>query len=76
MGKNKLSKFAEMKTIDLVFQYPYGRLKEEGFDSFPLRGRWKEFFGNDNPIVLELGCGKGEYTVGLANSIPTRISSE
>ena len=72
MGKNKLSKFAEMKTIDLVFQYPYGRLKEEGFDSFPLRGRWKEFFGNDNPIVLELGCGKGEYTVGLAQLYPDK----
>lgn len=70
MGKNKLSKFAEMDTIDLVFQYPYGRLKAEGFDSFPLRGKWNSFFGNDNPIVLELGCGKGEYTVGLARLYP------
>ncbi len=72
MGKNKLSKFAEMNTIDLVFQYPYGRLKAEGFDSFPLRGRWREFFGNDNPIVLELGCGKGEYTVGLGELFPDK----
>lgn len=64
MGKNKLRKFAEMETIDLVFQYPFGRLKEE---AFPLRGRWNaEFFHNSNPIVLELGCGKGEYTTGLA----------
>ena len=72
MGKNKLSKFAEMNTIDLVFQYPYGRLKAEGFDSFPLKGKWHEFFGNHNPIVLELGCGKGEYTVGLARLFPEK----
>ncbi len=53
-----------MKTIDLVFEYPFARLQTEGF---PLRGRWNsDFFGNNNPIVLELGCGKGEYTVGLA----------
>ncbi|MDO4319708.1 MAG: tRNA (guanosine(46)-N7)-methyltransferase TrmB [Bacteroidales bacterium] len=71
MGKNKLSKFAEMETIDLVFQYPFARLKAEG--SFPLRGRWhSDFFGNDNPIVLELGCGKGEYTVGLAQLYPEK----
>lgn len=71
MGKNKLSKFAEMNTIDLVFQYPYGRLRDEGFDSFTLKGRWcADFFGNDNPIVVELGCGKGEYTVGLAQLFP------
>ncbi|MDE6334175.1 MAG: tRNA (guanosine(46)-N7)-methyltransferase TrmB [Muribaculaceae bacterium] len=72
MGKNKLSKFAEMDTIDLVFQYPFSRLKTEGFDSFPMKGRWHEFFGNDRPIVLELGCGKGEYTVGLAQLYPDR----
>ena len=70
MGKNKLSKFAEMNTIPLVFQYPFSRLKAEGFDSFPMKGRWHEFFGNDNPIVLELGCGKGEYTVGLGHLFP------
>lgn len=71
MGKNKLSKFAEMNTIPLVFQYPWRRLKDEGFNSFPLRGRWGSgFFGNDNPIVVELGCGKGEYTVGLARLFP------
>lgn len=70
MGKNKLSKFAEMAGNPLVLQYPYSRLKAEGFDSFPWRGRWHEFFGNDAPIVLELGCGKGEYTVGLARLFP------
>ena len=64
MGKNKLKKFREMETLDCVFQYPFGVLQQQGF---PLRGRWNEdYFHNDGPIVLELGCGKGEYTVGLA----------
>ncbi len=73
MGKNKLRKFAEMAEIENVFQYPFGRLKAEGFDSFPLKGRWGiDFFGNDRPIVLELGCGKGEYTVGLAKLFPEK----
>lgn len=63
MGKNKLRKFAEMEHIDCVLQYPYGVVQREGF---PWRGRWHEYFGNNHPIVLELGCGKGEYTVGLA----------
>ncbi len=65
MGKNKLKKFAEMELNPLVLQYPFGTLRREG--GFPLRGRWhSDFFHNDRPIVLELGCGKGEYTVGLA----------
>ena len=72
MGKNKLKKFAEMDTISLVFQYPFSRLQAEGRDSFPMRGRWHEFFGNNNPVVLELGCGKGEYTVGLARLYPDK----
>ena len=50
--------------MECVFQYPFAILKEKGF---PLRGKWnEEYFKNDNPIVLELGCGKGEYAVGLA----------
>lgn len=70
MGKNKLRKFADMKTIDFVFEYPFARLQAEGF---PLSGRWGEdVFGNDHPITLELGCGKGEYTVGLARRYPER----
>lgn len=69
MGKNKLRKFAEMEEIDFVFQFPYSVLSAQGF---PLRGRWHEHFGNDNPIVLELGCGKGEYTVGLARLNPDK----
>lgn len=72
MGKNKLKKFAEMATNRLVLQYPFSRLQAEGLESFPYRGRWHEFFGNDNPIVLELGCGKGEYTVGLGKLYPQK----
>lgn len=71
MGKNKLRKFAEMRGFGCVFQYPYGALREAG--GFPLRGRWhREYFHNDNPITVELGCGKGEYTVGLARRHPGR----
>ena len=70
MGKNKLKKFAEMDTIDNVFQYPFAVVERDGF---PLKGRWKsDFFKNDNPIVLELGCGKGEYAVGLARRFPEK----
>lgn len=70
MGKNKLKKFADLTTMDCVFQYPFAALKSEGF---PLRGHWRQdYFKNDNPIVLELGCGKGEYTVGLAQRYPDR----
>ncbi len=70
MSKNKLAKFADMETYNHVFQYPFGKLKEEG--SFPQKGKWSEFFKNDNPIVLELGCGKGEYTVELARLFPNK----
>lgn len=63
MGKNKLKKFAELEQNPLVVQCPFGALDTE---THALRGRWaSDFFHNSNPIVLELGCGKGEYTVGL-----------
>ena len=62
--KNKLAKFADMETYPNCLQYSFEQLQETGF---PLRGRWhEEYFHNQHPIVLELGCGKGEYTVGLA----------
>jgi tRNA (guanine-N7-)-methyltransferase len=68
MGKNKLAKFAEMETFGHVIQVPYSQLMLE---EFKLKGNWnKEFFQNDNPLILELGCGKGEYTVGLARFFP------
>ncbi len=65
MGKKKkLQRFAENETFENFFQYNYEQLQQE---SFPLKGQWNaDFFHNSNPIVLELGCGKGEYTVGLA----------
>lgn len=69
MAKNKLAKFADMATYDNVFQYGFEELKNEGF---PLKGRWSTYLKNDNPIVLELGCGKGEYTVGLADKYPNK----
>ncbi len=64
MGKGKLAKFAEMEQNPLVVQCPFWVLKQEGFG---MKGKWNsDFFHNPNPIVLELGCGRGEYTVGLA----------
>lgn len=69
MAKNKLAKFADMATYRNVFQYGFEKLKNEGF---PLKGKWNTFFENDNPIVLELGCGKGEYTIGLAKKYPNK----
>lgn len=71
MGKNKLKKFAEMETLGCVHQYPQSVLESEG--ECPLRGRWGEkVFGNANPIILELGCGKGEYAVGMGKLYPDR----
>lgn len=64
MGKNKLFKFREMAEFPHVFQCSFSDLQEQG--DFEMKGRWHEFFQNSNPIVLELGCGKGEYAVGLA----------
>lgn len=69
-SKNKLKRFSENETFDNVFQ---PTREEVVGDQFPLKGKWnKEFFKNDNPIVLELGCGKGEYSVGLAERFPEK----
>lgn len=68
MSKGKLAKFADMERYENVFQYPYSVVDNVPFE---MKGHWREeYFKNDNPIVLELGCGKGEYTVELARLYP------
>lgn len=70
MGKNKLAKFSEMATFDHVIQAPYNKVDQKDHE---LKGRWKQdFFKNDNPLVVELGCGKGEYSVSLAEYFPDK----
>ncbi|SIP99594.1 tRNA (guanine-N(7)-)-methyltransferase [Chryseobacterium sp. RU37D] len=65
MGKNKLARFAENKILPNVIQ----PTREEALNGFELKGKWRSaFFKNEYPIVLELGCGKGEYSVGLAKT--------
>ena len=70
MGKDKLRRFAENLTFECMIQPDF----EEIFHrDHPLKGHWREkFFGNDHPIVLELGCDKGEYTIALAQRDPGR----
>ncbi len=68
-NKNKLQRFAENLTFDNLFQLSYNEVKS----GFHLKGKWAaDFFKNDHPIILELGCGKGEYTVGLARNNPDK----
>ena len=68
MSKGKLQKFADMESYSNVFQYPFSVIEQVPFE---MKGHWRElYFHNDNPIVLELGCGKGEYTVELAKLYP------
>jgi tRNA (guanine-N7-)-methyltransferase len=72
MGKNKLKKFAEMETFHNVFQCGIKDLTDDS-PVKAMAGHWREnYFHNDNPIVLELGCGRGEYTVGLAQRDPNK----
>jgi len=59
MAQKKLKRFGEIKTFHNVLEYPEN-----------MQGKWNEFFKNNNPIVLELACGKGEYTTGLAQMYP------
>lgn len=69
MGKGKLAKFADMQAYSNVYEYPFRALQEA---PCPLRGRWAEdvFAAPAAPITLELGCGKGEYALGLAKANP------
>lgn len=70
MSKGKLAKFADMASYPHVFEYPYSAVDNVPFE---MKGKWNEsFFGNDRPIVLELGCGRGEYTVGLGRLFPDK----
>ena len=61
MGQKKLIRFAELNTFNNVFQYPEGS-----------SGTWHKHFQNENPIVLELACGKGEYALGLSLLYPEK----
>ncbi len=69
MGKNKLKRFADNEAYPHVFEPTY---QEIASDTFVQKTKWNAFFGNDNPITVELGCGKGEYTIGLAELYPDR----
>ncbi len=70
MGKGKLEKFAVLASYSHVFERTYEQLEEKPFE---LKGTWRsDFFKNDNPIVLELGCGKGEYAVELGKHFPNK----
>ncbi|UAM97422.1 tRNA (guanosine(46)-N7)-methyltransferase TrmB [Polaribacter litorisediminis] len=67
-SKNKLKRFKENETFKNVIQ----PTREEVVTNFSLKGEWHHFFKNDNPIVVELGCGKGEYTIALARKNPDK----
>ena len=70
MGKDKLRRFRENLTFECFVQPEFDEVFHR---DHPLKGNWnRDFFRNDNPIVLELGCGKGEYTVALAQRDPQR----
>ena len=70
MAKNKLARFAEMDTLPNVFQPRHAEIFRT---DYKLKGAWnQEVFHNNNPIVVEIGCGKGEYTVELAKLYPDK----
>ncbi len=73
MGHDKLRKFAENLTFSCLLQPSADELLADGYFALrdhAVKGHWGEFFGNDNPIVVELGCGKGEYTLDMARRFP------
>lgn len=75
MGHDKLRKFAENETFSCLLQPSAQELLADGYFNLrdhAVKGHWAERFGNGRPIVLELGCGKGEYTVALAERDPER----
>lgn len=69
-GKRKLEHFAEMKSFPNVFEPATGEVLDK---DYKMKGKWRtEYFYNNHPLVLELGCGKGEYTVGMARKFPEK----
>jgi len=69
VGKNKIKRFEENKTFVNLFQ----PLRDEVISGYEMKGNWRnKFFKNENPIILELGCGKGEYTIGMAEAFPEK----
>jgi tRNA (guanine-N7-)-methyltransferase len=70
LGKNKLARWTELDSYNNVIQPEIGEVSGK---DHPIKGKWnKEIFKNENPLVLELGCGKGEYSVGLATRFPEK----
>jgi len=69
MGKNKLRRFNELHTFSNVIEADFNDVYNK---NHPYKGNWNKIFDNDNPIILELGCGKGEYSVDLAIAIPDK----
>lgn len=68
MPKKKHARFAENATFPHLFQLSFDEVKR----GFEMKGKWTEFFGNKKPIILELGCGKGEYIVALSARYPDK----
>jgi tRNA (guanine-N7-)-methyltransferase len=70
VGKNKLAKFVEIKHFENVFQPTFEELQQNGFR---FKGKWASlYFGNNSPLIVEMGCGKGEYTVKMAGKFPEK----
>jgi tRNA (guanine-N7-)-methyltransferase len=69
VGKRKLKKFADLASFNHVIEAPFRSIDQEDHE---LKGKWNSFFGNNQPLVLELGCGKGEYTAQLAEKYPDK----
>ena len=69
MGKGKLKKFADLASYEHVLEVPFIGMDQADHER---KGNWAAYFGNDHPVILELGCGKGEYSVQLAEIFPEK----